>query len=189
MSIKERLSASVDSELVRAAERAVKRGQATSVSAWVNEALQLKLTQEQRLESLASFVSAYEEEHGEISSEEIRLATRRARANDIVALIKQELLSRRPPITHGGIIGQVWRGGSGRQAGLARLLPGLDIKPLDAELGRRAGILLAQTRTEDVMHAALVLLAADGDFILTSDPSDIEPLAHTAAVHIDIVPV
>ena len=85
MSIKERLSASVDSELIRAAETAVKRGLAPSVSAWVNEALQLKLVQERRLESLAAFVSAYEKEHGEISSEEIRLATRRARAKAITA--------------------------------------------------------------------------------------------------------
>ena len=83
MSTKERLSASVDSVLIRAAEEAVKRGLATSVSAWVNDALQLKVAQERRLESLAAFVSAYEMEHGEISPEEIRLATRRARAKAV----------------------------------------------------------------------------------------------------------
>ena len=83
MSTKERLSASVDSELIRAAEKAVKRGLASSVSAWVNDALQLKLAHERRLESLAAFVTAYEEEHGEISSEEIRLATRRARSRAV----------------------------------------------------------------------------------------------------------
>jgi Arc/MetJ-type ribon-helix-helix transcriptional regulator len=83
MSTKERLSASVDSVLIRAAEEAVKRGLATSVSAWVNDALQLKLDQERRLESLAAFVSDYEKEHGEISPEEIRAATRRARANAV----------------------------------------------------------------------------------------------------------
>ena len=83
MSIKERLSASVDSELLRAAEQAVKRGLAPSISAWVNDALKLKLDQERRLDSLAAFVSAYEKEHGEISAEEIRLATRRARAKAV----------------------------------------------------------------------------------------------------------
>jgi hypothetical protein len=83
MSTKERLSASVDSELIRAAEHAVKRGLASSVSSWVNDALQLKLAQERRLESLADFVSGYEKEHGEISAEEIRLATRRARAKAV----------------------------------------------------------------------------------------------------------
>jgi len=83
MSTKERLSASVDAALIRAAEQAVKRGLATSVSAWVNDALQLKLAQQQRLESLAAFVSVYEKDHGEISPEEIRLATRRARAKAV----------------------------------------------------------------------------------------------------------
>jgi hypothetical protein len=84
MNTKERLSASVDSALIQAAEKAVKRGTAASVSAWVNEALLLKLEHERRLESLAAFVSAYEKEHGDISTEEIQLATRRARSKSIV---------------------------------------------------------------------------------------------------------
>jgi hypothetical protein len=42
---------------------------------------------------------------------------------------------------------------------------------------------------DDVMDAALVLLAVDGDFLLTSDPRDLEPLADVAGLHIDIVPV
>jgi hypothetical protein len=108
---------------------------------------------------------------------------------DTVALIKQELLNRRSPVTHGGIVGQVWRGGSGRQAHLARLIPALDVVPLDEVLGRRAGVLLGRSRMEDVVDAALVLLAADGDSLLTSDPDGITPLARTAALHIDIIPV
>jgi Arc/MetJ-type ribon-helix-helix transcriptional regulator len=85
MSTKQRLSASVDAVLVEAAEAAVKRGRSTSVSAWVNDALQLKLDQERRLDSLATFIKAYESEHGEISFEEMHLATRRARAKAIAA--------------------------------------------------------------------------------------------------------
>ena len=108
---------------------------------------------------------------------------------DTVALIKQELLEGRAPLTHGGIVGQVWRGGAGRQANLARLLPALDVAALDATLGRRAGILLGRTRTEDVIDAALVLLAVDGDHLLTSDLDDLEPLAASAGLHVDIVPV
>ena len=61
----------------------MKRGQSSSVSAWVNDALRLKLTQQRRLEALNAFVSAYEKEHGEISAEEMRLATRRARAKAV----------------------------------------------------------------------------------------------------------
>ena len=49
---------------------------------------------------------------------------------ETVALIKHELLTGRAPLTHGGVIGQVWRGGAGRQAHLARLLRALDIAPL-----------------------------------------------------------
>jgi hypothetical protein len=106
-----------------------------------------------------------------------------------IALIKGELSAGRTPLTHGGVIGQVWRGGAGRQASLARLLPGLDIAPLDAALGRRAGLLLAKTRTPDVIDAALVLLAADGDSLLTSDPDDLAMLAVAAGVHVDVVRV
>jgi hypothetical protein len=108
---------------------------------------------------------------------------------DAVALIKQELLHGRTPLTHGGVVGQVWRGGTGRQASLARLLPSLDIAPLDETLGRSAGMLLARSRMNDVIDAALVLLAEDGDFLLTSDSEDLQPLAAAANLHVDIVPV
>ena len=108
---------------------------------------------------------------------------------DTLALIKQELLAARVPMTHGGVVGQVWRGRAKRQANLARLLPALDIVALDASLGRRAGLLLGKSRRNDVIDAALVLLANDGDFVLTSDPDDLEPLAESAELHIDIVPI
>ncbi|HEY5243810.1 MAG TPA: hypothetical protein VIJ22_20155 [Polyangiaceae bacterium] len=108
---------------------------------------------------------------------------------DTVALIKHELSAGRAPLTHGGVVGQVWRGGAGRQATLARLLPGLEIAPLDAALGRRAGLLLAKARTADVVDAALVLLGSDGDSVLTSDPSDLAVLAAAAGVHVDVVRV
>lgn len=105
------------------------------------------------------------------------------------ALVKAELRAGRTPITHGGVIGQVWRGGTGRQALLAMLLANVEIASLDDALGRRAGLLLKQSRTSDVIDAAVVLLAADGDSILTSDPDDLEPLALAAGVHVDIVAV
>ena len=108
---------------------------------------------------------------------------------DTLALLKAELLAGRAPLTHGGVVGQVWRGGAGRQANLARLLPALEIVPLDDALGRRAGVLLGRARTEDVVDAAVVLLAVDGDLILTSDPRDLRALAHAAEVHVDLVPV
>lgn len=106
-----------------------------------------------------------------------------------VALIKRELLAGRTPVTHGGIVGQVWRGGAGRQANLAKLLPALDVISLDEALGRRAGLLLGRARMRDVVDAALVLLAMDADALLTSDPDDLARLAAAAGLHIDVVPV
>jgi hypothetical protein len=107
----------------------------------------------------------------------------------VIALLKNELLAGRVPITHGGIVGQVWRGGSGRQARLARLLTGLDVAAVDGLLGRRAGVLLGRARTADVVDAALVLLAAEGDSILTSDPVDVSRLAGAAGLDVDVVAV
>lgn len=108
---------------------------------------------------------------------------------EVMALIKRERLAGRAPVTHGGVLGQVWRGGSGRQANLGRLLPGLDVVPLDSALGQRAGLLLARTKTRDVIDAAVALLAADGDELLTSDPRDLRPLVKASGAHVDIIPV
>jgi Arc/MetJ-type ribon-helix-helix transcriptional regulator len=80
---KQRLSASVDSDLIEAAENAVTSGRSESVSAWVNDALRIKLEQERRLEALAAFIAAYEDEHGEITPDEMLAAARRARASAI----------------------------------------------------------------------------------------------------------
>ena len=116
------------------------------------------------------------------------LAVERA-DRDVIALIKGERRAGRAPITHGGVIGQVWRGGAGRQAYLAKLLPGLQVIALDDALGRRAGLLLARTRTADVIDAALALLARDGDQLLTSDPRDLRRLVRATGAHVDVVEV
>ncbi len=107
---------------------------------------------------------------------------------ELDVLLKRELLSSRVPATHGGVIGQVWRNGSG-QARLARLLPGITVEPLTSALGKRAGALLARARGRDVIDAALVLLASDGDWILTSDPDDIVPLAEAARLHVEVIEI
>ncbi|WP_405055889.1 hypothetical protein OG474_24475 [Kribbella sp. NBC_01505] len=104
----------------------------------------------------------------------------------VLALVKAELLAGRTPVTHGGVIGQVWRGGSGRQVPLARLLEAVQVEPLDEELGRRAGALLRLTGGRDVIDAAVVLLARDGDLIFTSDPDDLAALAAEADLHVEL---
>jgi hypothetical protein len=108
---------------------------------------------------------------------------------DVVALVKRERLAGRPPLTNGGVVAQVWRGGHGRQAPVARLLAGTQVAPLDDRLGRRAGLLLAASGGSDAVDAAVICLAADGDHILTSDPGDLRALAQAADVHIDIIAV
>ncbi|MGE5292285.1 MAG: hypothetical protein ACM3ML_34885 [Micromonosporaceae bacterium] len=108
---------------------------------------------------------------------------------DVVALIKRERLASRIPVSHGGVIAQVWRGGSGRQVPLGRLLAGVDIAALDDGLGRRAGMLLARSELADAIDAAVVCLAGDGDDILTSDPGDLRALAQAAGVHVELIPV
>lgn len=107
----------------------------------------------------------------------------------LVARIKRERLEGRAPVTHGGVVGQVWRGGASRQAGLARLLPHVEIAPLDGGLGKLAGVLLSKAGGSDVIDAAVVLLAADDDLILTSDPDDLVGLAVASGIHIEIVQV
>jgi len=49
--------------------------------------------------------------------------------------------------------------------------------------------LLARARASDVVDAAVVLLASDGDTIMTSDANDLEPLVHAAGVHAELVVV
>jgi hypothetical protein len=106
----------------------------------------------------------------------------------IAALLKRELLGRRLPRTHGGVVGQIWRAGA-RQARVARLFRAIEIVDLGLELGRRAGLLLGRTRQADVVDSALVLLASDGDWIVTSDPDDLYPLAEAAGLHVEIIEV
>lgn len=103
--------------------------------------------------------------------------------------MKCALTDERVPVTHGGVVGQAWRGHGPRQALLARALAGVRVQPLDEDLGRAAGRLLATTRGSDVIDAALVLLAEDGDLVLTSDAHDLEPLAAAARLHVEIVSV
>jgi hypothetical protein len=108
---------------------------------------------------------------------------------DVVALVKRERLAGRPPVTSGGVVAQVWRGGSGRQAPIARLLAGTAVASVDDTLARRAGMLLARSGQSDAIDATVVSLAADGDDILTSDPGDLRVLAEAAGIHVEIVPV
>jgi len=103
--------------------------------------------------------------------------------------LKSAQIAGSPPTTHGGVVAQVWRGGGGRQAQLARFLRAIEIVPLDDQMARRAGVLLARTRRTDAIDAAVVALAMNEDQIATSDQDDIAELIEASGLRIDPIPV
>ncbi|GAB2683916.1 hypothetical protein [Kribbella swartbergensis] len=84
MTEKNKLSVTVDPDVVEAARDAVASGRVGSVSAWVNEALHRQMDHERRLGGLDRFLAAYEAEHGEISEAEMAEAVRSTRAGATV---------------------------------------------------------------------------------------------------------
>ena len=79
------------------------------------------------------------------------------------------------------VVAQVWRDRGGRQVNVARLLRAVEVRAVDPDDGRQAGGLLGVTGTSDPIDATVVLLAAPGDRILTSDVDDLIRLAVAAA--------
>ncbi|MCQ3811009.1 MAG: PIN domain-containing protein [Acidimicrobiia bacterium] len=94
-----------------------------------------------------------------------------------------------PLKTHGGVIAQVWRGGAGGQARLARALQSVETVPLDEELGRQTGMLLARCGLSDAIDAALVAMAEHGDEIITSDPDDLIVLVAASQRRVNVIPI
>jgi hypothetical protein len=86
------------------------------------------------------------------------------------------------------VVAQVWRRGS-RQVALRRLLRGLEEVPLSPERARETGSLLGRARGVDVVDAAVVEMAQNGDEILTSDPDDLLALANHSGKTLIITPV
>ncbi|MCY3850901.1 MAG: hypothetical protein OXF75_08890 [Acidimicrobiaceae bacterium] len=103
--------------------------------------------------------------------------------------LKEALQAESPPMTHGGVVGQAWRDGTGRQALLARALQAVETMPLDEQLGKRAGALLGRSGSTDAIDAALAAMADHGDQIITSDPADLVVLVAASTRRVDIVPI
>lgn len=78
---KERLTVTVDSELIEAANQAVAEGRVGSLSGWVNLALAERAAKERRLRTLAEAIAGYEEEFGEIAAAELAAQERMDRKN------------------------------------------------------------------------------------------------------------
>lgn len=90
--------------------------------------------------------------------------------------------------TSSPVVAQVWRDGR-RQSLLARLLAGVRIIAPDELAARRAGALLARTKTSDVVDALVAGLLRPADTVLTSEPRDLERLLEAAGVEAVIVAV
>jgi hypothetical protein len=73
---KQRLTITVDPELVEAGNRAVASGAAESLSAWVSTALAEKSRRDQQLAQLHKAIADYEAEFGEITAEEMHAQRR-----------------------------------------------------------------------------------------------------------------
>ena len=87
----------------------------------------------------------------------------------------------------GVVITQVWRDASTRQANLARLLRSVDVKAVDEQLGREAGVLLGRAGTKDAVDATIVAVSDTGDRILTGDPGDVTRLVAASGRSIVVV--
>ncbi len=81
---KQRVSASLEGDLVDAGQAAVAAGDAESFSAWVNDALRRQVDHDRRLRALDEFLAAYEAENGEITEQQMHDATDRARARAVI---------------------------------------------------------------------------------------------------------
>jgi hypothetical protein len=81
---KERLTVTVDAELVAAGSAAVAEGVADSLSAWVNEALAARAERDRRLAAMSDAIAVYEAEFGEITEAEIAAQHRADRAAAVV---------------------------------------------------------------------------------------------------------
>lgn len=68
---KERLTVTVDPELVEVGRRAVAVGLAASLSSWVSDAPAAKVDRDLRLAALAGAIADYESQFGQISPKEI----------------------------------------------------------------------------------------------------------------------
>lgn len=81
---KERLTVTVDAELLAVANEAVERGSADSLSAWVNEALAERAERDRKLAALNDAIADYEAQYGEITEAEITAQHRADREAAIV---------------------------------------------------------------------------------------------------------
>lgn len=96
MARKQRLSASVDADLIAAGQAAVAAGTTENLSAWVSEALRRQAEHDRRLAALGEVLADFEAEHGALTDAEIAGASRWARERAVVVRGAGQPTSRAP---------------------------------------------------------------------------------------------
>lgn len=94
------------------------------------------------------------------------------------------------PVVPAGVLAQVWRGGSGRQVALARMLQQCEVEPLEEGLAKQVGVAIQKTGSSDVVDTSVVVSALGrGDSIVTSDPQDIQDISDALGKRVKIFPI
>jgi|SRR5665213_544267 len=104
-----------------------------------------------------------------------------------VALLKAAQKNSLSLRSNGGVVAEVWRGGSGNQVPVSRLLAAVELLAVDGELGRSAGVLIRDAGGGSAIDATVVTIAREGDQIVTSDQSDIQALVNSSGRGIKII--
>jgi hypothetical protein len=86
---KERLTVTVDPDLIDAGNEAVAEGRADSLSGWVNTALTERAARDRTLKALAGAIADYEAEFGGITDEEMASLQRADRETAVVVRGRQ----------------------------------------------------------------------------------------------------
>jgi len=89
---KQRLTVTVDPDLVEAGNRAVAAGRSGSLSAWVNEALAQRTERDGKLHSLGVAIAEYERAFGEIT--DVELAAQRRADRENAAVVRGRVAAR-----------------------------------------------------------------------------------------------
>ena len=86
-----------------------------------------------------------------------------------------------------GVLAQTWRGNSPR---IAKLLQGCEVEVLDEDQAKVVGRALGQSKTRDVIDAAVVLGAMRRrDTVLTSDVPDLQVISDALRASVRLVGV
>jgi predicted nucleic acid-binding protein len=104
----------------------------------------------------------------------------------VATLLTAAERTRTAVVTVAPVVGQAWRNGA-RQARLARMLHGIDVRTVTEQHARHAGELLAAAGTSDIVDALLAMIVVAGDQVLTSDPGDLTSLLAARDVDARIV--